>query len=141
MSISRALLCTVALCAACEARPDSRSERGGAREIREQPVTEADSLDRSGEFTAARQIWTAQLASAWVVNIGRAIPTFAVAGLLVPISLRAGWGFEPWPIFIALLLLALVPIYLTTYTAIRQVPDGPVYAARALGYTEPAILA
>ena len=65
MSVSRTLLCTVALCAACETGPGPRSERAGAPEIREQPVTEADSLYRSGEFTAARQIWTDQLASAW----------------------------------------------------------------------------
>jgi osmoprotectant transport system permease protein len=81
-----------------------------------------------------------ELSSTWLVSISRAVPTFAIAALLLPWSLRQGWGFEPWPIFIALLLLALVPIYLTTYTAVRQVPDGPVDAARALGYSEPAIL-
>jgi osmoprotectant transport system permease protein len=82
----------------------------------------------------------AEVSSTWVVSISRAIPTFAIAALLVPWSLRRGWGFEPWPIFIALLLLAVVPIYLNTYTAIRQLPEGTVDAARALGYGEPAIL-
>ena len=77
-----------------------------------------------------------ELSAAWAVTLSRALPTFAVAGLLVPISLRAGWGFEPWPIFIALLLLALPPIFLNTYTGIRQVDPGAVDASRAMGFSE-----
>jgi len=75
----------------------------------------------------------ARVASAWFVNIGRAVPTFALAALLVPISLRAGHGFEPWPIFIALTLMALPPIYLGTYTSIEGVDRAAVDAARAVG--------
>lgn len=82
----------------------------------------------------------AELASAWVVNIGRAIPTFAIAGLLVPISLRAGFGFEPWPIFVALTLLTVPPIYLSTYTAVKQVDPAAVGAARAMGFSEREVL-
>lgn len=82
----------------------------------------------------------AELSTTWLVSISRAVPTFAIAALLVPVSLRRGWGFEPWPIFTALLLLALVPIYLNTYTAVRQVPTGAVDAARALGQGELSIL-
>lgn len=74
-----------------------------------------------------------RIASAWIVNIGRAVPTFALAALLVPVSLRAGYGFEPWPIFIALTLLALPPIYLGTYTAVSGVDRSAVDAARAMG--------
>jgi osmoprotectant transport system permease protein len=81
-----------------------------------------------------------EVSVAWMVTLSRAIPTFAVAGLLVPISLRNGWGFEPWPIFIALLLLALPPIFLNAYTAIRQVDPGVVDAARAMGYGETEVL-
>jgi osmoprotectant transport system permease protein len=81
-----------------------------------------------------------ELSVAWVVTLSRAVPTFAVAGVLVPISLRSGFGFEPWPIFIALLLLALPPIFLNTYTAIRGVDPGAVDAARAMGYSEMEIL-
>ena len=77
-----------------------------------------------------------ELAATWTVTLSRALPTFAVAGLLVPISLRNGWGFEPWPILIALLLLALPPIFLNTYTGIRQVDPGAVDAARAMGFSE-----
>ena len=81
-----------------------------------------------------------EVSTTWAVSISRAIPTFAIAALLIPWSLRRGWGFEPWPIFIALLLLARVPIYLTTYNAIRQVPQESIDAARALGYRESAVL-
>lgn len=81
-----------------------------------------------------------EVSVSWLVSLSRAIPTFAVAGLLVPISLRSGWGFEPWPIFIALLLLALPPIFLNTYAAIRQVDPAAVDAARAMGYNEANVL-
>jgi osmoprotectant transport system permease protein len=68
------------------------------------------------------------------------VPTFALAALLVPISLRSGYGFEPWPIFIALTLMALPPIYLGTYTAIAAVDRSAVDAARAVGLTPAAVL-
>jgi osmoprotectant transport system permease protein len=75
----------------------------------------------------------ARVASAWFVNIGRAVPPFALAALLVPVSLRSGYGFEPWPIFTALTLMALPPIFLGTYTAIEGVDRAAVDAARAVG--------
>ncbi len=81
-----------------------------------------------------------EVSVSWLVTLSRAIPTFAVAGLLVPISLRIGWGFEPWPILIALLLLALPPIFLNTYASIRQVDPAAVDAARAMGYSEANVL-
>ncbi len=93
------------------------------------PLAAVLSHQRRGEFVAT-----------WAVTLSRAVPTFAIAGLLVPISLRQGWGSEPWPIFIALLLLALPPIYLNTYTAVRQVDPATVDAARAVGLTERHVL-
>ena len=81
-----------------------------------------------------------ELAATWVVNVGRAIPTFAVAGLLVPISLRWGYGFEPWPVYIALTLLAVPPIFLTTFTAVSQVDPVVVDGARAMGFDERRVL-
>jgi osmoprotectant transport system permease protein len=82
----------------------------------------------------------ARLLSTWAVNIGRAVPTFALAALLVPISLRAGYGFEPWPIFIALTLMALPPIYLGTYTAIEGVDRAAVDGARSVGLRPSGVL-
>lgn len=90
--------------------------------------------------TALAHYQRGELSVTWIVTLSRAIPTFAIAGLLVPISLRRGWGFEPWPIFIALLLLALPPIYLNTYTAVKGVDRGVVDAARAMGFTERTVL-
>jgi osmoprotectant transport system permease protein len=82
----------------------------------------------------------ARVTSVWLVNLGRAVPTFALAALLVPISLRSGYGFEPWPIFIALTLMALPPIYLGTYTAIDAVERAAVDAARAVGLSPGAVI-
>jgi osmoprotectant transport system permease protein len=81
-----------------------------------------------------------ELSVTWVVTLSRAVPTFAIAGLLVPISLRRGWGFEPWPIFLALLLLALPPIYLNSYTAVKEADANTVDAARAIGLAESHVL-
>ena len=81
-----------------------------------------------------------ELSVTWMVTLSRAVPTFAIAGLLVPIALVNGWGFEPWPIFIALLLLALPPNYLNTYTAIQGVPSGTVDAAQAMGFSDRRVL-
>jgi len=81
-----------------------------------------------------------ELSVTWIVTLSRAVPTFAIAGLLVPISLRRGWGFEPWPIFIALLLVAVPPIYLTSYTAVKEADANTVDAARAMGLAERNVL-
>jgi osmoprotectant transport system permease protein len=81
-----------------------------------------------------------ELATTWTLNIGRAIPVFAIVGLLVPISLKNGWGFEPWPIFIALTMLAVPSIFLTSYTAVRETDPGALDAARAMGFSERGVL-
>lgn len=81
-----------------------------------------------------------QAVATWAVTLSRAVPTFAVAGLLVPISLQRGWGSEPVPIFTALLLLALPPMFLNTYTAVRSADPAAVDAARAMGIAESQIL-
>jgi len=78
--------------------------------------------------------------STWVVNLGRVIPTVTIVAVLVVISLRNGYGFEPWPIVIALVLLALPPLYANTYTAVRDASPEAVGAARAMGLTEVQIL-
>jgi osmoprotectant transport system permease protein len=82
----------------------------------------------------------AELVSAWLVNIGRAVPTVTVVGLLVIVSLRNGLGFEPWPILIALVLLALPPVFTNTYTGVRGVDPGAVDAARAMGLSTFAVM-
>jgi osmoprotectant transport system permease protein len=68
-----------------------------------------------------------------VVNIGRAIPSFAILALLLPFSLRYGFGLGFWPTIVALVLLAIPPIFTNTYTGVRDVPDDAVEAARGMG--------
>ncbi len=68
-----------------------------------------------------------------VVNIGRAIPSFAIIALVLPFSLRYGFGLGFWPTVVALVLLAIPPIFTNTYTGVRDVPDEVVDAARGTG--------
>ena len=72
----------------------------------------------------------------WLVNTGRAIPTVAILGVAVIVSLRLGYGFEPWPIILSLVLLALPPLFANTYTAVGGVDASAVDAARAVGLSE-----
>jgi len=82
----------------------------------------------------------AEVAASWVVNLGRIIPTVTILGFAVLISLRNGYGFEPWPIVFALVLLALPPLFANTYTAVREASPDAVNASRAMGLTEGQIL-
>jgi osmoprotectant transport system permease protein len=68
-----------------------------------------------------------------VVNIGRAIPSFAIIVLLLPFSLRWGFGLGFWPTLVALVLLAIPPIFTNTYTGVRDVPGDAVEAAQGMG--------
>jgi osmoprotectant transport system permease protein len=65
-----------------------------------------------------------------VANIGRTLPSLAVLALVMPIM---GTGFAPS--LFALTLLALPPILINTYAAIRQVDPDIVDAARGMGMT------
>lgn len=82
----------------------------------------------------------AELLSAWIVNIGRVIPTVTIVAVAVLVSLRNGYGFEPYPILLALVAMALPPIFSNTYTAVRGVDENVVSAARAIGTTERSIM-
>jgi osmoprotectant transport system permease protein len=75
-----------------------------------------------------------------VVNIGRAIPSFAVIALALPFSIRAGLGIGFWPTFLALILLALPPIFTNSFTAVRSVAAEVVEAARGMGMREREVL-
>ena len=70
-----------------------------------------------------------------VANIGRAIPSFAV------IVIGVIWlGLGNTPVVIALVLLAVPPIFTFTFTGIRQVDAATVEAARGMGMTEARIV-
>jgi osmoprotectant transport system permease protein len=75
-----------------------------------------------------------------LVNIGRAMPSFGIVALALPISLRLGWGLGFWPTFVALVALALPPIFTNSYTAIAQVDPAVVEAAAGMGMTSSEVL-
>jgi osmoprotectant transport system permease protein len=75
-----------------------------------------------------------------LVNVGRAVPSFGIVVLAAPITLRFGLGLASWPTFLALLALALPPIFTNTYTGIADVSPSLVDAARGVGMTERQVL-
>jgi osmoprotectant transport system permease protein len=68
-----------------------------------------------------------------IVNIGRALPTFAILVLVLPFSLRWGFGLGFWPTVVALVLLAIPPVFTNTYTGVRDVSPDALEAARGMG--------
>lgn len=74
-------------------------------------------------------------------NVGRAIPSFAIISLALPLSLRYGFGLGFWPTFVALVALALPPLFTNTYAGIAGVDPAVVDAARGMGMTGGQVLA
>ena len=74
-------------------------------------------------------------ALAFVSSGARALPTF---GLLVLMFVWLGLGIVP--VMIPLVVLAIPPILITTYEAIRTLDPSPVDAARGMGMSEGKIL-
>ena len=80
------------------------------------------------------------LVAVTLVNISRAVPTFAVIALVFPLSLQYGFGLGFWPTFVALFLLALPPIFVNAYTGVSEVDRHVVEAARAMGMRNREVL-
>lgn len=76
-----------------------------------------------------------------VVNIGRAIPSFGIVAIMLPVSLRFGWGIGYWPTFVALVALAMPPIFTNTYTGVTEVEQSVREAALGMGMTGTQLLA
>ncbi|MQY38526.1 Choline transport system permease protein OpuBB [Streptomyces sp. RB17] len=74
-------------------------------------------------------------ALALIATAGRALPSF---GLLVLMFIWIGFGLLP--VMIPLVVLAVPPILVTTYEAIRSVDPSPVDAARGMGMSEARVL-
>ncbi|WP_333778734.1 ABC transporter permease [Streptomyces sp. IBSBF 3136] len=72
---------------------------------------------------------------ALIATAGRALPSF---GLLVLMFIWIGFGMMS--VMIPLVVLAVPPILVTTYEAIRSVDPSPVDAARGMGMSEPRVL-
>lgn len=77
-----------------------------------------------------------------LANIGRAVPSYAVMVIVLPISIR--WnpdlGLDVIPTVVAMILLAIPPILVTTHAGVRAVDRDVVEAARAMGLSERDIL-
>lgn len=73
-------------------------------------------------------------------NVGRAIPSIAILGIVFPISLRLHLGFGFVPTLIALIALAIPPIVTNTYAALREVDRDLVEAGRGMGMGELQLL-
>ncbi len=78
-------------------------------------------LGRGGVFAVA------------VVNIGRAVPSFGILALALPVSIKLGLGLGFWPTLIALVALALPPMFTNAYTGVRQVDPAMTEAATGMG--------
>lgn len=88
------------------------------------------------------------------VNIGRAIPSFGILALALPFTIELargidlfGWEFSPissglgfWPTFVALLALAVPPVFTNAFTGVREVDADTIEAARGMGLTERQII-
>ncbi|ARP72952.1 ABC transporter permease [Streptomyces pluripotens] len=74
-------------------------------------------------------------ALALIATAGRALPSF---GLLVLMFIWIGLGLMP--VMVPLVVLAVPPILVTTYEAIRSVDPSPVDAARGMGMPEARVL-
>ena len=74
-------------------------------------------------------------ALALIATSARALPSF---GLMVLMFILLGLGMAP--VMIPLVVLAIPPILVTTYEAMRSVDPAPVDAARGMGMAEAGVL-
>jgi osmoprotectant transport system permease protein len=75
-----------------------------------------------------------------VANIGRALPSLALLGFALAISIPLGLGLGFWPTFLSLIPLAIPPILTNAYVAVREVDADVVEAGRGMGLGELDIL-
>ena len=77
------------------------------------------------------------------VNIGRAVPSFGVVGVMFPITLSIAFLASPigyWATLIALVLLAMPPMFVNAYVGVREVDPALVEAALGMGMTGREVL-
>jgi osmoprotectant transport system permease protein len=77
-----------------------------------------------------------------VANVGRAVPSLAIIGLVVPITaaIDPQLGFKVYPLVIGMVVLAMPPLLVNTYVGISSVDPDLVEAARGLGMRERQVL-
>ena len=69
------------------------------------------------------------------VNLFRAVPSFGIVVLALPITIGLGLGIGFWPTFLALLFLAIPPMFINSYTGVAGVDPDLIEAARGVGMT------
>jgi osmoprotectant transport system permease protein len=89
-----------------------------------------------------------QLLGINIANIGRAIPSYAVMVMLLPVMLGLApvLGYDPrlglrfFPIFLAMVLLAIPPILVAAYAGLQEIDRDLTESSRGMGLTERQIL-
>lgn len=73
-----------------------------------------------------------------VANLGRALPSLAVIGIVLPVTvmLDPQAGFKVYPTLVAMVVLAIPPILVNTQAGVAGVDRELVEAARAMGMRE-----
>ena len=75
-----------------------------------------------------------------VANLGRALPSFALLLMLIPIAVDLHLDFSTWPILGAMVLLAIPPMITNAHAGMRGVDPDLVEAARGMGMSGPQVL-
>lgn len=75
-----------------------------------------------------------------IVNVGRAVPSFGILVVAALFAIRWGVSLEFWPVVVALVALALPPIFTNAYTAVAGVDPAAVEASRGVGMTESQVI-
>ncbi len=75
-------------------------------------------------------------------NLARAIPSLALIGLAVPITVLIDpqFGFKVLPTLIAMIVLGIPPILVNTYTGVSEVDSDLTEAASGIGLTARQVL-
>ncbi len=94
----------------------------------------------AGAYVGHTRRWTG--AAIGIANVGRAVPTLALIGLLLPITqaLDPVNGFSLYPTLVAMVVLAIPPVLLNADAGIRGVDAEILEAARGMGLTEGQVL-
>ena len=75
-----------------------------------------------------------------MVNLGRAIPSFAIIALVFPLSIRYGFGLGFWPTCVALVALGIPPMFTNAYAGVVETQQNIVEAASGIGMTGTQVL-
>lgn len=90
---------------------------------------------RQRAATRAGRSLRSSSSSVTLMNLGRSIPSFAVLVLVVPFSIRWGFGLGFWPTTVALVLLGIPPIFANAYVGMVSTSPSVLEAADAAGMT------